>query len=58
MELECAIFRQKVPTYFQTPTHEISLFASLITLNDFSLFKTQKQPIMSLSGQFQLFSTL
>ena len=57
MELECAIFWQSALTYFQTPTHEISLFASLNTLNDFFLYKTQKQPIMSLSGQFQLFST-
>ena len=41
----------------QIPTHEISLFPSLNTLNAFFLYKTQKQPIMSLSGQFQLFST-
>ena len=46
-------FSVKSPhTYFQTPTHEISLFASLNTLNDFFLYKTQKQPIMSLSGKF------
>ena len=29
-------------TYSQTPTHEISLFASLNTLNDLFLYKTQK----------------
>ena len=40
----------------QTPTHEIILFASLYTLNDSFLYKTQRQPIMSLSGQFQHFS--
>ena len=43
--------------HFQTPIHEIALFASLNTLNDFFLYKTQKQPIMRVSGQFQLFST-
>ena len=51
MELESTFFSQKDPhTYFRTPTHEISLFASLNTLNDFFLYKTQEQPIMSLSG--------
>ena len=32
MELD---FQAEVPTYFQTPTHEISLLASLNTLNYF-----------------------
>ena len=35
-------------TYLQTPTHEISLFASLNTLNDFF-------PIISLSANFNCF---
>ena len=39
-------------TYFQTPTHEISLFASLNTLNDFFLYKTQKQAFRPISTVF------
>ena len=43
-------FQAKSPlTYFQTTTHQISLFASLNTFNNFYLYKTQEQPIMSLS---------
>ena len=57
MALESAIFRQKVPHIFQTPTNQISLFASLNTLNNFFLYKTKKQPIMSLSSQFQPYFT-
>ena len=54
----CHFQAKSALTYFQTPTHEISLFASLNTLNDFFLYKTKKKTIMSLSGQFQLFLTL
>ena len=51
-------FQAKSPlTYFQTLTHQISLFASLNTFNNFFLYKTQKQPIMSVSSQFQLYFT-
>ena len=58
MALESAIFKQKVPSHiFRQQTHQISLFASLNTLNSFFLYKTQKQPIMSLSSQFQLYFT-
>ena len=32
-------------TYFQTPTHQISLLTSLDTLNGIFFYKTQKQPI-------------
>ena len=59
MELESAIFKQKVPSHiFRQQLIKISLFASLNTLNNFFLYKTQKQPIMSLSSQFQLYFTL
>ena len=51
-------FQAKSPlTYFQTPTHQISLFASLNTFNNFFLYKTQEQPIISLPSQFQLYFT-
>ena len=57
MALESPFSSKSPLTYFQTPTHQISLFASLNTFNNFFLYKTQKQPIMSLTSQFQLYFT-
>ena len=54
----CHFQAKSALTYFQTPTHEISLFASLNTLNDFFLYKTQKQPIMSFPANFNCFQLL
>ena len=38
---------KKSLAYFPMQTHQISLFASLDTLNNFFLYKIQKQPILS-----------
>ena len=51
-------FQAKSPlSYLLTPTHQISLFATIDTLNNFFLYKTQKQTNMSLSRRFQLYFT-
>ena len=47
MALELAIFRQKSHK-FRTPIHQISLFTTFNTLNNFFLYRTQKQTNMSL----------
>ena len=41
--MACHFQAKSLRTYFQKPTHQISLFASLNTFNNFFLYKTQKQ---------------
>ena len=50
-------FSGKSPlTYFQTPTHQISLFACLDTLNNFFLNKTQKNLFLAFPANFNCIS--
>ena len=57
MALELAIFKQKVPpdTYRLQPIK--FHYLQVLAFNNFFLYKTQKQPIINLPSQFQIYFT-